>query len=128
MKRRIFILIVLINLIGCVLTEERYKSKEFNIRLPDNLQVQIMAGESYILTQKDTFNIIRVKFFEVRGGKTYLFGKEIKDVSNGYSKKRLFLLENGVSKYAFSVNDILKMNTELIDTFDVYILPVWNIK
>jgi len=126
--KNIILSLVLLSLMSCVAAELSYPEKDFNIKLPINLQVQIMAGESYILAKKDSFKIVKIKFFRVRGGKTYFLGKEIRDAGNGYSRKRLFLLENGVSKYAFSVNDILKMNTERIDTFDVYILPVWNIK
>lgn len=35
----------------------------------------------------DTFKILRLQFYKVRGGQTLLFGKVLKDTGNGYKEK-----------------------------------------
>ena len=121
--KKLFIYLIGFSLIGCVLTEESYSNKEFIIKLPGRFKIEVLKGESQIILEKDSFKIVEVKFSEVRGGKTYLFGREIKDVGNGYKVKRLSLINNGIIVKRISINDILRLPTETIDSFKVYILP-----
>ena len=121
--KKIIVFLVIFGIFGCVAAEINYPARAVVIKVDNSYKSQIARGKIEILKSFKTYNIIKVTFNKVRGGKTLLFGKEINDAGNGYKVKRLDLLKNDKIINRYSLNEVLKLKKEMIDTFKVYVIP-----
>ncbi len=119
---KLIILTILI-LSGCVCTEESYPEKTIYLKYNSKYNIDVLAAQHSFVKKNDTILISNIIFNKVRGGRTLLFGKLIKDTGNGFKENRLFLTENKNLKKSYSINVILTFKTEKIDTMTVYIVP-----
>lgn len=119
MKKIILNLILFITISSCVLTENSFDEKSFYIKMTNINSIRVIAGNSEMC---DSLNsVYKINFDKVRGGSTFLFGKKIRDVSNGFTTKRLLINSTGKVR-EYSINDILKLKFYKKDTLKIFIL------
>jgi hypothetical protein len=122
MNKLLFLLILLFS--GCICTEVGYPEKNFFIKCRKEINPYVNYGiANEVQTIDDSFKIFNLHFYKARGGKSFIFGKVIKDTGNAYKEKRLALHENKEIQSVYSVEDILKFKTEKVDTMTVYLIP-----
>lgn len=119
---KLIILIVLL-FSGCIIREMHYPAKEIWIKCRQKLNAYVEWGVARESKKTDSFKILQLYFEEAGGGQKRLLGKIIKETTNAYKVKRLFLYEKDQLKKSFSVDDIMTFKTEKIDTMTVYIVP-----
>ena len=105
-------------------TQAVYQQQVFVILTNNKFDLNIIYGEYQKLFENDSTNIFRVKLFKARGGNTKLFGKiKLNKGGDAYKAKRIQIIYNKKIVKRYSYNEILKMKTEMIDTFKVYVVP-----
>ncbi len=97
---------------------------EINIQVMDNIEnanIIVKYGQSYEF-EIDSEKLFKVKLERLRGGRTSLFGIfQISDSTQDPNEfKRIILSDSTRFINEYSINDILKLDTIMVDSMVVY--------
>ena len=116
----LLILFIVIGFCTRIRTDGKSTDRFIFVKINEPSRLEIIRGEIQNISKHKEHKILRIHFQPVRGGATYWFGKIKTHETNGDKYPRLSLFENNVLKKKFSLNDILKLTPEIIDTMEVY--------
>lgn len=97
---------------------------EINIQVMDNIEnanIIVKYGQSYKF-EIDSLKLFKVKLERLRGGRTSLFGIfEISKLTHDPNDfKRIILSDSTRFIKEYSINDILKLDTLMVDSMVIY--------
>ena len=118
MPYQTFLLALLLTLSSCVYTTVHYDEQVFYVAAANNATfVSTSASAEKLETDNDSIAIWHIKFDAVQGGETLLFGRFKIREGNGYTGKRLEMLnpERTISNW-ISIADLQNSQVITIDS------------
>lgn len=124
LRKLIFLLISAQIIAGCMHQSTRSCVDELNIKIEpelENANFIVKYGQRYKF-EIDTLKLFKVKLERLRGGRTSLFGIfEISKWTHDPDEfKRIILSDSTKFINEYSINDILKLDTIMVDSMVVY--------
>lgn len=112
-------LLLLLIIIGCARSETKSSDKLLFVRLDPSYELTIIEGKIEKISETEEEKILSVHFFSVRGGATHFLGLKFNE-TNGDTYKRLYVYNKDKLNTKLSLNEILKLTPEVIDSTEVY--------
>ena len=106
MNNKIYALLLCISLLGCVYTENQSTANTFLIKIENDVDVELIAGDFNQISATPDHQIIQLDFTEVKGGETLLFGFIPIHKTDGNTYKRLRLLHDNEIHSIYSIEDL----------------------
>ena len=105
---------------SCKQVETLSPSKDFYLSIvkpknSDKIEINVIAGNSSLISSKGDNFIFKVSLSQVRGGHSDVLGTKF-NIHDGLDAKRIRIIRNGIITSELSYNEVTFLNKEKLDS------------